>query len=113
MALVPIRIFRCATCGAPSAICRDYCRECHGEDLREASEGSAAKVISWTVIRRPPAAYAQQGSYLLLVAELASGLRITGRLVEQCEPSAGIEIGHFVDYRGCEQGIHRFAPREV
>lgn len=57
------------------------------------------RLVSWTVIRRPPTKFKGEGAYAIAIVDLASGLRVTGRLAavpEVSEPSAAV---HAVAFR--------------
>ena len=38
------------------------------------------RLLTWTIIRRPPAAFRSEGSYAVAVIELDAGVKVTGRL---------------------------------
>jgi len=48
--------------------------------------GKTGKIVSWTVVRLPPAGFSDQAPYPVVVVELESGRRITAQLVD---PSTG------------------------
>lgn len=109
---IPIRIFRCSACGQLSVIPREYCGHCHEGTYQEFFASAEATIVSWTVIRRPPAGRPEQGPYVVIVAELGLGLRLAARLIDDCDNSHQITVGQRIDYQGCGDGLHLFAlPR--
>ena len=50
-------------------------------------------LVSWTLIRRPPASFKEDGQYAVAVVRLDAGVQVTGRLVkpdEQARPGARV-----------------------
>jgi uncharacterized OB-fold protein len=75
-----VEVLRCARCGRLDAGPRDICAGCYETALqRETTPGTGA-LVSWTMIRRPPAAFRQEGAYAVAVVELDAGVKVTGRL---------------------------------
>src|SRR5262245_40565270 len=75
--MLPAR--RCAECGKLSinaATCR-FCGAEGGESLDLSGRG---RLVSWTVIRIPPARYAAEAPYAVGLLELDEGPRITARI---------------------------------
>ncbi len=49
--------------------------------------------MSWTVIRRPPQGFAEEGAFPVAIVDLDSGVRVTGRLRDvTLEPTLGDRI---------------------
>lgn len=44
--------------------------------------GKEGKIISWTLIRVPPAGYEQEAPYPVVLVELEKGKRLTAQLVD-------------------------------
>lgn len=44
--------------------------------------GKTGKIVSWTVIRVPPADFTDQAPYPVVLVELTKGIRITAQLVD-------------------------------
>jgi hypothetical protein len=75
--MLPAR--RCAECGKLSvnaATCR-FCGAEGGELLDLSGRG---RLLSWTVIRIPPARYAAEAPYAIGLLDLEEGTRITARV---------------------------------
>ena len=49
--------------------------------------GKTGKIVSWTVVRLPPAGFSDQAPYPVVVVELESGRRITAQLVDPSKRS--------------------------
>ena len=83
--MLPAR--RCAECGKVSvnaAICR-FCGAEGGEALDLSGGGH---LISWTVIRIPPARYAAEAPYAVGLLQLDEGPRLTARVAGDPEQLA-------------------------
>ncbi|MEK7543615.1 MAG: OB-fold domain-containing protein [Patescibacteria group bacterium] len=52
--------------------------------------GKIGKIISWTMVRVPPADFSDQAPYPVVLVELSGGERITAQLVD---PPAGGQAG--------------------
>lgn len=93
-------LLRCTGCGSLDAPPRSYCRTCGGAKLEVTPAGGTGTLVTWTVIRKPPAAFAGQPLYAVAVVDLAEGVRVTGRL-ERVESSpalgAGVRIAQVLD----------------
>lgn len=44
--------------------------------------GKTGKILSWTIIRTPPARFSDQAPYGVVLVELEDGLRVTAQLVD-------------------------------
>ena len=44
--------------------------------------GKSGKIISWTIIRTPPAQFMDQAPYGVVLVELEDGMRLTAQLVD-------------------------------
>lgn len=50
-------------------------------------------LLTYTVIRKPPAVFADEGVYAVCVVDMACGVRVTGRLDEfEPEPALGVRV---------------------
>lgn len=52
--------------------------------------GKEGKIISWTLIRVPPAGYEQEAPYPVVLVELVNGERIVSQLVDWQEKNLAI-----------------------
>jgi hypothetical protein len=75
-----VEVLRCTACGALDAGPREICPRCHEPALQRHAVAGEGTLLTWTVIRRPPAAFRAEGSYAVAVVELDAGLKVTGRL---------------------------------
>ena len=75
-----VDILKCSACGALDAGPREICPVCHASALQPEKVSGSGALLSWTVIRRPPAAFRAEGSYAIAVVELDAGIKVTGRL---------------------------------
>lgn len=76
----PLRILRCAACGALDAGPREICPICAGTDLEPHDVEGAGTLVSWTIIRRPPSRFRHDGAYCVAVVDLDANVRMTVRL---------------------------------
>jgi len=76
-----VQVMRCSQCGALDPGPRDLCGKCHGklDPARVAGDGT---LVSWTLIRRPPARFKEDGAYAVAIVKLDAGVQVTGRLAE-------------------------------
>ena len=74
-----ITVLRCADCGQLDSGPRDLCPKCFGALKPHAVPGDGT-LVSWTMIRRPPAAFRAEGAYAVALVKLDAGCQITGRL---------------------------------
>ena len=82
-----VDVLKCSACGALDAGPREICPGCHASALRPDKVSGAGALLSWTIIRRPPAAFRAEGSYTVAVVELDAGIKVTGRLEAADEKS--------------------------
>ena len=65
---------------------RVLCPRCHRRTLAAHRVPGRGRLVSWTVIRRPPAEFAADGAYAVAVAALDAGVLVTGRLRSADDP---------------------------
>jgi len=82
-----VDVLKCGACGALDAGPREICPVCHASALQPDKVSGAGALLSWTIIRRPPAAFRAEGSYAVAVVELDAGIKVTGRLEAADEKS--------------------------
>ena len=75
--MLPAR--RCAECGKVS-VNAATCRFCGAEGGSQVDLSGRGRLLSWTVIRIPPARYAAEAPYAVGLLELEEGARITARV---------------------------------
>lgn len=68
-------------------------------------QGATGTLFTYTIIRKPPAAFADDGVYAVCVVDMADGKRVTGRL-DRYEPAP--EMGAAVTIVGRAGGIPVF-----
>jgi len=66
------------------------------------------KLVSWTIIRRPPIRFRTNGPYTIAVVDLDAGVRLTGRLTSMSE---NIRPGADIAFVGMDDAIHLFEER--
>ncbi len=90
---VPATILRCSDCGAVAAPPRRLCPGCRRARLVPGDAAGVGRLVSWTVIRRPPLARRELGPYAVCVVDLDCGVRLTGRLAEgEDAPAPGARV---------------------
>ncbi len=75
-----VNVLRCSNCGTLDAGPREICPSCHERALQRHEVAGDGRLLTWTIIRRPPAAFRSEGSYAVAVIELDAGVKVTGRL---------------------------------
>lgn len=94
-----VAALRCGSCGALDPGPRELCPVCGCEEMQACTVPGRGTLVSWTVIRRPPTKFKGEGAYAIAIVDLASGLRVTGRLAavpESIEPGAAV---HAIAFR--------------
>ena len=94
-----VAVLRCADCGQLDAGPRDLCPKCFGK-LQPATVAGDGTLMSWTMIRRPPAAFRAEGTYAVALVKLDAGCQITGRLAnpdEQATPGKRVRATSHTD----------------
>jgi len=80
-----VSVVRCSACGALDPGPREICPRCHKAKLEPHAVPGTGMLVSWTMIRRPPSAYREDGQYAVAVIKLDSGVQVTGRLKDPSE----------------------------
>jgi len=75
-----LRARRCAECGTLAVEQRATCPSCGADGGNEVTLSGRGRLVSWTVIRVPPARYASEAPYVVGLLQLEEGLRLTARL---------------------------------
>ena len=75
-----ITILKCGDCGKLTAPPRQLCPACHSAKIAAHMVDGAGKLLSWTVVRRPPMAFRDDGVYTVGVVALASGVPVAVRM---------------------------------
>jgi uncharacterized OB-fold protein len=78
---------KCANCGTISFPPRDVCPRCGNRKFDPVRLAEAGSLLTYTVIRVPPATFEDQSPYVLGIAELDDGVRLTAQVVD-CDPDA-------------------------
>ena len=86
-------ILRCGACGALDPGPRQRCPSCGSAELGAVAPEGSGTLVSWTVIRRPPVAFADEGPYAVALVDLVEGVRIAGQLAYlDSAPPLGAEV---------------------
>jgi len=76
---------KCGKCGRTFFPPRTVCSECGSRDLQDAKLSERGKVLTYTVIRSPPAEYERYAPYVVGIVELKDGVRVLSQIVD-CDP---------------------------
>jgi hypothetical protein len=76
--------------------------------MQHCSVSGSGKLVSWTVIRRPPTKFRAKGPYTIAIVDLDAGVRLTGRLTTISER---VRPGVDVAFIGMDDAIHLFEER--
>jgi hypothetical protein len=72
----------CAPCGSIWFPRSGVCSACGSDDLEDVKLAETGRVVSWTVVRNPPAGYMEYAPYLVALVELDDGVRVLSQLVD-------------------------------
>jgi uncharacterized OB-fold protein len=103
-----IGVLRCKACGALDPGPREFCSACGDAQMEACSVPGHGKLVSWTIIRRPPTRFRTNGPYTIAVVDLDAGVRLTGRLTSMSE---NIRPGADIAFVGMDDAIHLFEER--
>jgi uncharacterized OB-fold protein len=81
----PIPVLRCSACGALGIPPQYVCRNCENTLFEQTVVSGQAKVYSHTTIRIAPILFRDEVPYQIIIADLAPGMRVTGRLIQDKE----------------------------
>jgi hypothetical protein len=98
-----ITILKCSGCGTLMGGPRQLCPKCHGARLDPHQVEGAGKLLTWTVVRRPPQAFREEGAYAVAVVALDAGVPVTVRLARpegSPEPPAGARVRMTSEHKG-------------
>jgi uncharacterized OB-fold protein len=84
----PIELVRCADCGRIDTPARAVCSGCLSAKLEPHCVAGEGAIISWTTIHRAPTRFKDEAPYDVVVVDLDSGVRMTGRLDASSPPPA-------------------------
>jgi len=93
MDTLPIEALKCGHCGKLVSSPREICPVCHESALAPHAVAGVGALSSWTMIRRPPAAFREEKEYAVAVVDLDAGIKVTGRLQapdDRLEPGARV-----------------------
>ena len=87
-----LHLSACTGCGVLDPGGRASCPFCGGAFVPRAVSGRGT-LVSWTLVRRPPAGFDADGPYAVALIELEEGVRITARLaVHDPEPAMSAPV---------------------
>lgn len=75
-----LSVLLCTACGTHQLPPKAACRHCGEPTLKEVRIVSAGTVHTFTVIRVPPQNFRDEAPYVVLVAKMAGGIKLVGRL---------------------------------
>lgn len=103
-----VPVLKCSGCGVPSIPPRYVCGACGSTSFAEAAWNAQARLYSYTVVRVSPEAFRAEVPYTILLVDLAPGLRVTGRLLED-KGGEGLSIGQPLEFGVVdENGVYWF-----
>jgi len=91
---IRLPVLRCNNCGRAQLTGRVVCRFCGGRNLQTDSLPPEATLETYTRIRVPPRDFVDQAPYVVLVARVEEGVRVTGRLIgdQEAELPLGVPL---------------------
>jgi len=101
-----VTVLACEDCGQLDPGPRELCPACASNRLSRREVDGSGRLVSWTVIRRPPTKFRADAPYTIAVVDLDAGVRITGRL--NSKDVSGLEPGSPVVLDETRDGVHIF-----
>jgi len=90
---IDVIAFCCVACGAHHGARPFRCESCGAQDIEEHTLPGRGTLITWTVVRRPPGAFAERGPMTVALVDIDAGPRLTVSLEEaQAQPPLGARI---------------------
>lgn len=83
---------RCTGCGKVLYPPRVVCPSCRGRSFETVVLPRTGKVVTYTVVRVPPAGFTDQAPLPIALVELANGVRVMVQIADVADP-ATLEIG--------------------
>jgi hypothetical protein len=87
---------RCAACGSLAVPPKAVCPSCESAAWHRATLGGDGEIASYTVIRVPPSQFAAEAPYVVVVARMAEGVSLLGRLTDA--PIEAVRVGMPVSF---------------
>ena len=82
---------KCGSCGAIAFPPRPICPDCGGRNFAPIRLAESGRLLTYTIIRVPPAGFEDQSPYALGIAELDDGAKLTAQVVD-CD-FAALQVG--------------------
>ena len=98
-----ISILKCGDCGKLAAPPHQLCPSCHSAKIAPHKVDGSGTLLSWTVIRRPPQAFRDEGAYPVAVVALTAGVPIAVRWKHPegaPEPASGAPVRMTGEHKG-------------
>jgi len=105
-----VTVLSCEDCGQLDPGPRELCPICASNRLTRRQVDGRGRLVSWTVIRRPPTKFRADAPYTIAVVDLNAGVRITGRL--SSKDAFGLEPGSPVVLDETRDGVIHIFRKE-
>jgi uncharacterized OB-fold protein len=104
---------RCTACGALTVPPKVVCPACEGQRFSPATLAGDGEVVSYTVIRVPPARLAAEAPYVVSVVRMVEGVSLLGRLggVPVDAVRVGMPVRFVPPPAGADPPVLTFRPR--
>ena len=90
---VTVSSFRCGACGTDHGSKPLRCQQCGDDQINEVALPGTGTLFTWTVVRRPPDAFADRGPMTVALVDIDSGPRLTVSLEEaEADPPLGSRV---------------------
>jgi uncharacterized OB-fold protein len=77
----------CTTCGKVNYPPRVICPECRGRSFNTVNLPRDGKILTYTVVRVPPAGFTDQSPLPIALVELTNGVRLMAQVGDIADPS--------------------------
>ncbi len=83
---------KCKKCGFLQYKTHVRCLKCKYEDFNEVEASGTCKLLTYTILKAPPAEFRARNSYALGVVEFENGIKKLGQITTQENLKTGIKL---------------------
>ena len=83
---------KCINCGLLQHTTHIRCLKCRNDDFENIEASGTCKLLTYTILRTPPAEFRDKSSYALGVVEFENGVKGLGQITTQNNLQTGMEL---------------------
>ncbi len=87
-----IRWIKCRKCGFLQHKSHLRCLQCRNDTFEAISSTGLCKLLTYTILKAPPAEFRDKSSYALGIVEFGNGIKALGQITSQENLSSGMEL---------------------